>query len=210
MAVRDFDTISIEDVVEETEITVGSIYFHFKSKDGLMTAIAEEDIEQFFAYFDNIGDEDLFSSAFLLAWRSVQQYINRRGHTQLLQWYFNINPDSVSASWLPRQSKLVKGFAKLIAANNGREAPDEDDIILAELLFNGMDGLLISQSRLMTSDKLIRGEKPLDLAIRLARSWYRAAGGPDAGKLTPEQRRSVKRIVNSTEMLQRPVRLPPV
>ena len=209
LATRDFAEIAIEDVVEETGLPVGSIYFHFKNKDGLMTALAEEGINDFFNYFANIDQEDLFGAAFLYCWRSVQQYVDRRGHTQLTLWYLNQSLDNMHVSWLPRRQRLIDRLAAVMVKELGRRTTTDNDLLLTEMLFTGAESLLVTQSKLSRQKGKIRGEAPRDLAMRLAENWYRAVFGPDCA-LPRNRKKTVDRIVASTKLLKRPIALPPV
>lgn len=51
MAKRGFNATSIAEICSMSGLPVGSIYWHFKSKDGLLAAVMERGNEQFFAGF---------------------------------------------------------------------------------------------------------------------------------------------------------------
>lgn len=206
LAVRDFNDVSIEDVVQETGIPVGSIYFHFKNKDNLMHAIAETAINDFFLYFESIEDEDLFGAAFLYAWRMIQQQINRRGQTQLSVWHLYQDGENLSRTWLPKRAALQDSFAKIIARENNRANPTANDKSLAELLLLGTENMAVTMTLTGRMPPGTDSKPPQDIASDIAKTWYRAAVGkaPDGRKTAA----AVKRIVKDTKMLTRPIALP--
>ncbi|MEM8986725.1 MAG: TetR/AcrR family transcriptional regulator [Pseudomonadota bacterium] len=208
LATRDFADISIEDVVDETGLPVGSIYFHFKNKDGLMTDIAEQGLYDFYNYFTDIEDEDLFGAAFLVCWRSVQQYVNRRGNTQLTHWYLTHNLDNLDTLWKPLRSDIIHRYAEIVAKSVKHKNITDEDLMLAELLFLGTEYMLATQSRSQSPKGKIRGDDPLNLAIHLATMWYRSVLGPEV-PLPRNKSKTIKRILDNTKLLKRPIELPP-
>ncbi len=206
LASRDFMDIGIDDVVEETDVPVGSIYFHFKNKDRLMEEVAENGIESFFDYFVDIEEEDLFGAIFLYCWRSTQQYVDRRGDTQLVQWYLGRQRDRLEAGWMPRRIDLVKRLAAIATAEIGQPEVAPEDITLIETLMTGTEQMLIFGADQTTDIRKTQDETPVALAKRLSTSWYRAIVGP-AYVLPCNADDTIKGIVKRTKMLQRPIDL---
>ncbi|MEM8985695.1 MAG: TetR/AcrR family transcriptional regulator [Pseudomonadota bacterium] len=205
LATRDFSDISIEDVVKETNVHVGSIYFHFKNKDGLMHSIAEEEIQAFFAYFKDIETENLFSAAFLYCWRSVQSQIYRYGNLRLTMWHLNQDPSNIEKSLAPYRQDLIERFAMLIAKASKRRDRRNQDLMLAELLVLGTENFLLKTPLQQKRRSPAQYQK---VAFELAQTWYRAALGvaPHSGAAKAD----AKRIVAETKLLKRPAPLPPV
>ena len=199
---RELADVAIEDIVDETGVSIGSIYFHYKNKDVLFHAVAEEDIEAFFDYFARLEDEKaFFDKAFLYNWRSMQQVENRLGSSQLTIWHLYQNHGEEPLSWQTGRLGVVNVFSAAIAMEQGSQSISQSHRVLAEILVSSTEQL---HMKLATKEKVetFEGMKPKKIATDLAVAWTKTVIGDVPSEAAIKT--STQRIIRETRQLQRP------
>lgn len=199
LANRDLDSVSIDDIVKETGIPVGSIYFHFGNKDDLLISIFEKSISEFFEYFSDVSDRELYETIYLFCWRSVQLRVLRRGMIQLHRWVLHKDIPKFKNSWIRQRNKLVADIANVIVKHTEEADLHAHYVRLVKIHFIGIRDFLREFD--------FQEENPVLVAKDMADSFYRAV----TAEVPDEARTSLVRdqIHGETTLLQRPIPLPP-
>lgn len=133
------EKLTITAIVTETGIPVGSLYFHFHDKCALLDSVAEEDIADFFAYFDHLEDHDFLSALCLVSWRVEQMARYRFGNVRNIAHYLY---RSGGVEWERQREYLAVRLFNL-AEEDGDVRLRSERLAVIALLLRGIESELI-------------------------------------------------------------------
>src|SRR5919201_3976786 len=83
---RGFQAAKIDEIAEDADVAVGSVYNHFESKEGLYAAVLERSLELFDTYMGEQGQPDASALEQLLeiTGRVTRFGRERQGHLRML------------------------------------------------------------------------------------------------------------------------------
>jgi AcrR family transcriptional regulator len=84
-ATRHYSQVNLDDILASADVTKGALYFHFRSKQALATAVVEYGAEQAKAVFDRLsmqrpcGLETMIDVAYMIAVADIGEEVSRAG-----------------------------------------------------------------------------------------------------------------------------------
>ena len=114
---RTFDQLSVAEIAQAADVSVGSIYQRFKTKDDLLWAMYEEylvEAEQAFA--DLVADEKSLRDHIGRLSKTISKlFSERRGIVRSLLWQFRHNPAEIPKPFLTRMEAIYAAAAAYLA-----------------------------------------------------------------------------------------------
>jgi len=116
---RGFHGTTVEEIAADADVSVGSIYVHFQSKDGLYLALIERALEIEERYMDEAFKPTLSLSQQLFAagWAYLRFYYDHPGHFRILMFPHTDEQSEGSLPFAERLAERAEAQVRRVAQN---------------------------------------------------------------------------------------------
>jgi AcrR family transcriptional regulator len=170
-----FHSTSMQDVIAEAGLSVGAVYRYFKSKDDLITSIAESVLDGADQIFEDLGSQDPPESMLETMARALSFVDAQTGPDGIfplaLQVWAEAQRDPILADFVAEKYTIMRQHFVAVAArarDTGELPPDADVAAVGAVLFGMLPGYALQ--RILApgpdQDTYLHGVKALMLSTR--------------------------------------------